>query len=155
MPPKNIPHHPKPPASTVSTASTKSSKHGKAKKHKSPTTLWQEAYDALAEDEKGKERLQKLSNIIKDQIGKPKLKIRSDDGYAALSSLIQEKAKKLEDDKSSDKVDKITSNMMMIQDLVGAAAGVGGPYVALPAAALFLAFSVSYGMETSQYLCQD
>lgn len=105
--------------------------------------LWKEAYRALKDDEKGRERLQRLNIVIKEQLGNPKLKLRSEDGYKQLLGLIQEKAQSLEQSKSSEKVGKICKNMMSIQELVTAGANVGGPYVAIPAAALFLAFSVS------------
>ena len=42
--------------------------------------LWKDAYNALSEDEKGKERLHKLNGILREQLGKPKLKVRSEDG---------------------------------------------------------------------------
>jgi hypothetical protein len=104
--------------------------------------LWKEAYSALGEDEKGKERLEKLNVILREQIGKPNLKVRSEDGYKELQALINKKSQSLEAGKSSEKFGKIGNNMLAIQDLVAAGANVGGPYVAIPAAALFLAFSV-------------
>lgn len=115
-------------------SSSSSSKH--------PPNLWKEAYNALNDDEKGKERLHKLNKIIREQLGKPKLKIRSEDGYKQLFALIQKKSKSLEASRSSEKVGKICDNMLTIQELVAAGVNVGGPYVAIPAAALFLAFSV-------------
>jgi hypothetical protein len=90
--------------------------------------LWKEAYNALSEDEKGKERLRKLNDILKRELGTPNIKMRSEDGYKRLQT--------------SDKVNKICTNMLRIEELVAAGANVGGPYVAIPAAALFLAFSV-------------
>ncbi|KAF2109959.1 ankyrin repeat-containing domain protein [Lophiotrema nucula] len=105
--------------------------------------LWKEAYKALSEDEKGKERLRKLNVIIKEQLGKPNLKLRSDDGYKQLLTLIDMKAKELKASKASEKVGKICDNMLRIQDLVSAGVNVGGPYVAIPASALFLAFSMN------------
>ena len=109
---------------------------------KSKPNLWKEAYGALSDDEKGKERLQRLNLIIKTQLGQPKLKLRSEDGYKQLSALIRKKSKDLEASKSSEKVGRICDHMLTIQDLVAAGANVGGPYVAIPAAALFMAFSV-------------
>lgn len=114
---------------------------------KHTTNLWKEAYNALNDDEKGKERLHKLHKIIKEQLGKPKLKLRSEDGYKQLSALIQKESKKLQASKSSEKVGKICDNMLKIQELVAAGVNVGGPYVAIPAAALFLAFSVRSTLE--------
>ena len=104
--------------------------------------LWKEAYSALNDDEKGKERLHRLNVIIKEQLGKPKLRLRSEDGYKQLAALIQKKSKSLEASKSSEKIGSICDNMLTIQELVSAGVNVGGPYVAIPAAALFLAFSV-------------
>lgn len=109
---------------------------------KATPNLWKEAYSALSEDGKGKERLHKLNSILKEQLNKPKLKVRSEDGYKQLQTLINKRSKDLAASKSSDKIGKITENMMTIQELVAAGANVGGPYVAIPAAALFLAFSV-------------
>lgn len=109
---------------------------------KAPPNLWKEAYSALSEDDKGKERLHRLNSILKEQLNKPNLKLRSEDGYKQLQALISKRSNDLAASKSSDKVGKICDNMMTIQDLVAAGANVGGPYVAIPAAALFLAFSV-------------
>ncbi|KAF2823691.1 ankyrin [Ophiobolus disseminans] len=105
------------------------------------SNLWKEAYNALNEDEKGKERLHKLNVILKEQLGKPKLKVRSEDGYKQLQGLINKRSQELSASKSSEKVGKICDNMMAIQELVAAGANVGGPYVAIPAAALFVVFS--------------
>lgn len=104
--------------------------------------LWKEAYNALNEDGKGKERLHKLNVILKQELNKPKLKIRSQDGYKQLLTLINKRSQELAATKSSEKVGKICDNMLTIQELVAAGANVAGPYVAIPAAALFLAFSV-------------
>jgi hypothetical protein len=97
--------------------------------------LWREAYSALGDDDKG-------NDILKQEIGKPNIKIRSEDGYKQLQALISKRAQSLAASKSSEKVGKICSNMLRIEELVAAGANVGGPYVAIPAAALFLAFSV-------------
>lgn len=105
--------------------------------------LWKQAYQALNDEEKGRERLHKLNTMLKEQLGKPKMKLRSEDGYQQLLGLIQVKARQLEKSKSTEKVGRICSNMMKFQDIVAAGANVGGPYVAIPAAALFSAFSVS------------
>jgi hypothetical protein len=104
--------------------------------------LWKEAYSALSDDEKGKERLTRLNEILKQEIGKPNLKIRSEDGYKQLQALINKRSQSLTASKGSEKVGKICNNMLRIEELVAAGANVGGPYVAIPAAALFLAFSV-------------
>jgi hypothetical protein len=107
---------------------------------KDTPSLWKEAYAALAEDDKGKERLHKLNVILREQLGKPNLKVRSEDGYKQLQTLIKKRSQELVASKSSEKVGKICDNM--IQELVSAGTNVAGPYVAIPAAALFLAFSV-------------
>jgi hypothetical protein len=104
--------------------------------------LWKEAYNALHHDEKGKERLDKLNTILRERLDKPKLRVRSEEGYKRLQILINEKSKELSANRSSEKIGKICDNMLTIQDLVAAGANVGGPYVAIPAAALFLVFSV-------------
>ncbi|KAJ4353074.1 hypothetical protein N0V95_003669 [Ascochyta clinopodiicola] len=114
-----------------------------AKARRKHVNIHEQAYEALKDDEKGRERLQKLNSIIKEQLGKPKLKLRSEDGYKQLLKLIHKKAESLEQSKSSEKVGRICKNMMSIQELVAAGANVGGPYIAIPAAALFLAFSMN------------
>lgn len=104
--------------------------------------MWKQAYQALNDEDKGRERLHKLNTILKAELGKPSMKLRSDEGYKQLLSMIQIKARKLESRKSVDKIGRICNNMMKFQDIVAAGAGVGGPYVAIPAAALFSVFSV-------------
>jgi hypothetical protein len=113
-------------------------------KHSSKRTpnLWKEAYNALSDDEKGKERISRLHEILKQEIGKPNIRIRSEDGYKQLQALINKRSQSLAASKGSEKVGKICDNMLRIEELVAAGANVGGPYVAIPAAALFLAFSV-------------
>jgi hypothetical protein len=115
---------------------------GNSNPGKHTPNLWKEAYSALGEDGKGKERLEKLNTILMEQIGQPNLKIRSEDGYKQLQALINKKSQSLAAGKSSEKFGKISNNMLAIQDLVATGANMGGPYVAIPAAALFLAFSV-------------
>jgi hypothetical protein len=122
------------PSSTISS---------KSSSEKRTPNLWKEAYQALNDDEKGRERLHKLNTIIKEQLGKPKMKLRSEDGYKQLLGLIEKKARQIENSKSTEKIGRICDNMMNIQEIVAAGANVAGPYVAIPASALFLAFSVS------------
>ena len=105
--------------------------------------LWKQAYQALNDEEKGRERLHKLNTMLKKQLGKPNMKLRSEDGYQQLLGLIQRKAQQLEKSKSTEKIGRICNNMMKFQDIVAAGTNVGGPYVAIPAAALFSALSVS------------
>lgn len=105
--------------------------------------LWKQAYQALNDEEKGRERLHKVNTMLKEELGKPNIKLRSDEGYQQLLGMIQIKARKLESKKGVDKIGQICSHMMKFQDIVAAGAGVGGPYVAIPAAALFSVFSVS------------
>jgi hypothetical protein len=104
--------------------------------------LWKEAYSALRDDDKGKDRLDKLNAILRKELDKPHLKLHSNDGYKQLQTLIRRKSESLSAKRASEKVSKICDNMLAIKDIVAAGAGVGGPYVAIPAAALFLAFSV-------------
>ncbi|KAF2630451.1 ankyrin [Macroventuria anomochaeta] len=122
------------PGSTVSTSSGSG---------KCTLNLWKQAYQALNDEEKGRERLHKLNTMLKQELGKPNMKLRSKDGYKQLSDMIQRKARQLEDSKSTEKIGRICSNMMKFQDIVAAGANVGGPYVAIPAAALFSAFSMN------------
>lgn len=111
---------------------------------KRTSNLWKQAYKALNDEEKGRERLHKLNMVLKEELGKPKMKLRSEDGYNQLLGLIQGKARQMQNSKSTEKIGRICKNMMAVQDIVAAGANVGGPYVAIPAAALFLAFSVSF-----------
>lgn len=106
--------------------------------------LWKEAYNALRHDEKGKERLDKLNDILREQLGKPQLKLRSESGFKELQAMISKKSQELAAKPSSEKVGIICNNMLKVEELVSTAANVGGPYVAIPAAALFLAFSVCF-----------
>lgn len=106
--------------------------------------LWKQAYQALNDEEKGRERLHKLNSMLKAELGKPNIKLRSDEGYQQLLGMIQTKARKLEGKKSVDKIGRICSKMMKFEDIVATGAGIAGPYVAIPAAALFSAFSVRF-----------
>lgn len=124
------------PGSTVSRSSSSGSK-------KQTPNLWKQAYQALNDEEKGRERLHRLNTMLKEKLGKPKIKLRSEEGYEQLLGLIQGKARQMEKSKSTEKIGKVCNNMMIVQDIVAAGTNVAGPYVAIPAAALFLAFSVS------------
>lgn len=110
--------------------------------------LWKQAYQALNDEEKGRERLHKLNTMLKQELGRPNIKLRSDDGYRELFGMIQKKARRLESKRSTEKTGAICSNMTKIQDIVAAGANVGGPYVAIPIAALFSVFAVSMFMHT-------
>lgn len=109
--------------------------------------LWKQAYQALNDEDKGGERLQKLNTLLKQELGKPNIKLRSDDGYRELLDMIQKKARKVENKKSTEKIGAICSNMMKIEDIVAAGTNVGGPYVAIPVAALFSVFAVSQSIH--------
>ncbi|KAI8940929.1 hypothetical protein NX059_002185 [Plenodomus lindquistii] len=105
--------------------------------------VWKEAYQALRDDEEGKEQLHKLNKKLRVQVNKPKLNLRSKEGYQQLFTLIEEKSQALSNGtKTSGKMTVICDNMLRIKDLVATGASVGGPYIAIPAAALFLAFSM-------------
>lgn len=119
--------------------------------NKRAPNLWKQAYQALNDEDKGRERLQKLNTMLKSELGRPGMKLRSDDGYKQLLGMIQTKARKLESKKSVDKIGRICNNMMKFEDLVAGGAGVGGPYIAIPAAALFAVFSVSSSLGNSSY----
>ncbi|KAJ8109195.1 hypothetical protein OPT61_g7638 [Boeremia exigua] len=119
------------------------SKVGSKPQGKRPPNLWKQAYTALNDEEQGRERLAKLNTMLKGELGKPGIKLRTDDGYKQLLGMIQKKARRLENRKSMDKVARVCSNMMKFEDIVAAGAGVGGPYVAIPAAALFSVFAMN------------
>jgi hypothetical protein len=109
--------------------------------HKSD--LWLQAYEELKDEDKGKEKLRKLEKLLVEKLKKPGVKLRSEEGYQQLRGMIKDKAQKLESKKGIDKTESLFKNMMLFQDIVAAGAGVGGPYVAIPAAALFSVFTVS------------
>ncbi|KAF1933635.1 uncharacterized protein M421DRAFT_395750 [Didymella exigua CBS 183.55] len=110
---------------------------------KHTSDLWKQAYEALNDDDKGRERLQKLNAIVKQELGKSKIKLQSDDGYRELLGMIQRKPRKLESRKSTEKIGTVCSSMMKIEDIVATGANIGGRYVAIPAAALFSAFAMN------------
>jgi hypothetical protein len=116
-----------------------------------PPNLWKEAYNALQSDPTGKARLQKLATILKTELGLPTLKLRSPDGYHQLLALMAARAHALETPAptKADKVAKmgaalntVREHMANLQEIVTAGATAAGPYVAIPAAALMVAFSM-------------
>jgi hypothetical protein len=116
--------------------------------HKS--TFWKQAYEELNDEDKGRERLQKLDRLLTEKLQKPGVKLRSEEGYQQLRGMINDKAHQLERRKGVDKTESLFKNMMLFQDIVAAGAGAGGPYVAIPAAALFSAFTVSSSSHCHQ-----
>ena len=104
--------------------------------------LWKEAYQALCDDETGKEQLHKLNKKLREKLHRPSLNLRSHEGYKQLLDLINNKSRTLSNGKPSSKFAMISSNMNRVKDLVATGASMGGPYIAIPAAALFLIFSV-------------
>ena len=117
-----------------------------------PPNLWKEGYDALRSDPFGKARLQKLTTILKNELGLPSINLRSSDGYKQLLSLMAQRASALEAGPSSAKSDKtakmgevigkVRDHILNLQEVVAAGASVAGPYVAIPAAALMVAFTM-------------
>ena len=100
--------------------------------------------------EKGRERLQKLDRLLTRKLQKPCVKLRSKEGCQQLRKMINDKAHQLERRKGIDKTDSLFKIMLLFQDIVAAGAGAGGPYVAIPAAALFSAFTVSSSAHRHQ-----
>jgi hypothetical protein len=106
------------------------------------SNLWKQAYRDLSEDEERSPKLEKLKALLKHDLGKPHIKLRSDDGVHDLLKMMEEKRRTVQSKKSTEKIQSACSHMMKIQDVVGAGASVGGPYVAIPVAALFSVFAV-------------
>ena len=123
------------------------------------STFWKQAYEELNDEDKGRERLQKLDRLLTESLQKPGVKLHSEEGYLQLRGMINNKARQLERRKGVDRTESLFKNMMLFQDIVAAGAGAGGPYVAIPAAALFSAFTVSSGSHRDQCrtltLCED
>ena len=109
--------------------------------HKS--TFWKQAYEELNDEEKGRERLQKLDRLLTEKLQRPGLKLRSEEGYQLLRGMINDNAHQIERRNGVDKTESLLKIMMLFQDIVAAGAGAGGPYVAIPVVALFSAFTVS------------
>ena len=116
--------------------------------HKS--AFWKQAYEELNDEDKGRETLQKLDRLLTAKLQKPGVKLRSEEGYQQLRGMINDKARQLERRKGVDKFGGLFKNLMLFQDIVAAGAGAGGPYVAIPAAALFSAFTVSSSSNRQQ-----
>jgi hypothetical protein len=116
---------------------TKSSKHGK----KEPN-LWREAYKSLYAENGEKEHMQKVQAKLRKRLNQPDLDLKTDEGYNVMVSFISKQGSKMESKKRPERFSKVSQNMIAMKDLFGAGAAVGGPYVAIPVAALFMVFSV-------------
>lgn len=93
--------------------------------HKS--TFWKQAYGELNDEDKGRERLQKLDRLLTEKLQRPGLKLRSEEGYQLLRGMINDNAHQIERRKGVDKTESLLKNMMLFQDIVAAGAGAGGP----------------------------
>jgi hypothetical protein len=130
---------------------TSTSKHVTALSFGNHTsTFWKQAYEELNDEDKGREKLQKLDSLLTEKLQKPGVKLRSEEGYQQLRGMINDKAHQLERKKGVEKSGNLFKNMMLFQDIVAAGAGAGGPYVAIPAAALFSTFTVSSSFHHHQ-----
>lgn len=109
---------------------------------KRTSNLWKQAYQGLSEHPERGPRLEKLKALLKRDLGKPHIKLRSDDGVRELLGLMEEKKRQLERKKSTAKIQAACSHINNVKEVFGAAADVGGPYVAIPVAALFFVFAV-------------
>lgn len=119
---------------SATSASAGSSKH--------TSNLWKQAYQGLSEHPERGPRLEKLKALLKRDLGKPHIKPRSNDGVHELLCLVEVKKRQVESKKSTEKIQAACSHMNKVKDVFGAAADVGGPYVAIPVAALFSVFAV-------------
>jgi hypothetical protein len=104
--------------------------------------LWEEAYQALYEDSEEKHQMQKLQTKLRDRLNNPTLDLRSELGYKKITAFINTAGDKIAAKKRPERFSKVCEHMIQIKDLVGAGSAAGGPYAAIPAAALFLVFSV-------------
>lgn len=104
--------------------------------------LWREAYKALYADPDEKETMQKVQAKLRKRLAQPDLDLRTDQGHQVLLSFISRQGSKMEGKKRPERFTKVAHNMVVIKELFGAGAAVGGPYVAIPIAALFMVFSV-------------
>ena len=125
--------------SNAMTTSVPSASAGSGKR---TSNLWKQAYQGLSEHPERGPRLEKLKALLKQDLGKPHIRLRSDDGVRELLSLMEEKKRQVESKKSTAKIQAACSHINSIKDVFGAAADVGGPYVAIPVAALFSVFAV-------------
>jgi hypothetical protein len=114
---------------------SKTGKHG--------PNLWKEAHQALYDDTEEKGQMQKLQIKLRERLSDPKLDLRSDIGYKKMVNFIKVAGEKIATKKRPERFSKVCQHMLQIKELVGAGVAVGGPYAAIPAAALFLVFSVS------------
>ncbi len=120
--------------------------------------IWKDSYKALLHDTAGAKSLAKLTKKLKEAIEaqgvkaqgggggvSKELNLRSTDGYKQLRTLIDARCVELNKKKlASSKAASVCGNLLRLKDAVGAATSAGGPYVAIPVAALFMVFSVSF-----------
>jgi hypothetical protein len=128
------------PHSIVSTSRPSNSSMSKPR-HNEPD-LWKEAYQALYEDDEEKGQMQKLQTKLRKRLNDPTLDLGSELGYKKMISFINVAGDKIATKKHPERFSKVCQHMLQIKELVGAGVAVGGPYAAIPAAALFLVFSV-------------
>lgn len=109
---------------------------------KKTPNMWRAAYTSLYEDDEKKEHMQKLQAKLRKRLNQPDLNLRTNEGHKVLLAFIGKQGSKIDAKKRPERFSKVAHNMLVIKDLFGAGAAVGGPYVAIPAAALFMVFSV-------------
>jgi hypothetical protein len=112
------------------------------KSGKNEPNLWKEAYQALYEDSEEKGQMQKLQFKLRKRLNEPTLDLKSELGHKKMLGFINTAGEKLAAKKRPERFNKICQHLLQIKELVGAGTAVGGPYIAIPAAALFLVFSV-------------
>ncbi len=134
---------------------TKTKPHSQQQPHHAPD-IWKDSYKALLHDTAGAKSLAKLTKKLKEAIEaqsggaqsgrvSKELNLRSNDGYKQLRTLIDARCVELNKKKlASSKAASVCGNLLRLKDAVGAATSAGGPYVAIPVAALFMVFSVSF-----------
>ncbi|KAL6160069.1 hypothetical protein ACJQWK_09530 [Exserohilum turcicum] len=116
-----------------------------AKSHKSEheePNLWKEAYKALYADNEEKEHMHKVQAKLRKRLNQPDLNLKTEEGHKVLMYFIGKQGVKMEAKKYPERFSKVSQNMSVIKELFGAGAAVGGPYVAIPVAALFMVFAM-------------
>jgi hypothetical protein len=111
--------------------------------------LWKEAYQALYEDSEEKNQMQKLQVKLRKRLNDPNLDLRSELGYRKMTRFIKTAGDKIATKKRPERFSRVCQQMLQVKDLVGAGLAAGGPYAAIPAAALFLVFSVCNALHAT------
>ncbi|KAF3042173.1 hypothetical protein E8E12_008304 [Didymella heteroderae] len=83
------------------------------------------------------------SALLKQDLGKLHINLRSKEGVLELFGMMEAKRRKVQGKKVTAKIQSACSHMAKIQDVVGAGASAGGPYVVIVTEALFSVFAMN------------